>query len=300
MLDFRIATFLKLCETKSYTNTAKILHITQPSVTQHIKYLQKRYHCQLFTYEGKTLRLTPEGEYLRRQATAMTMSSSKVLEDLRRMSTKHRSLRFGYTKAYGETLVPQIIGEMMNKDDDLEVTLCTENTRELIDLLDCGKLDFILADKYFAKSHFECVDCVKDKFCGWASPQLADTLYGVSLKKLFRERLLLREEGSGSRAVLERILDLRNCDLDDFYAVMECNAPSSVKELTMAGVGVSFNYAACMKEELRQNRVQQLYLNDLAEEREIVFMYLNDNMYPEHFNAFFKAFTETWKEHCAE
>ena len=72
MLDFRIATFLQLCETKSYTKTARLLDITQPSVTQHIKYLQRRYQCKLFSYEGKTLRLTPEGEYLRRQAEAMT------------------------------------------------------------------------------------------------------------------------------------------------------------------------------------------------------------------------------------
>lgn len=300
MLDFRIATFLKLCETRSYTNTAKILHITQPSVTQHIKYLQKRYDCQLFSYEGKNLRLTPEGEYLRRQATAMTLRSEKVLEDIRRMSTKHRALRFGCTKAYGETLVPQIIARMMAKDDDLELTMCTENTVELLNMLEGGKLDFILVDKSFDKNQFESFELGKDKFCGWASPQLADALSNVSLKKLFREKLLIREEGSGSRMILERILDHRNCDIDDFYAAVECNSSSSITELTKAGVGVSFGFASCMKDELKQKTVQQLSLADLAEERDIVFMYLKDNMYPEHFKAFFKSFKKEWDALLAE
>lgn len=53
MLDYRMDTFLSLCETKSYTKTAAILHLTQPSVTQHIKYLEHFYQCPLFHYDGK-------------------------------------------------------------------------------------------------------------------------------------------------------------------------------------------------------------------------------------------------------
>ena len=49
MLDYRMDTFLSLCETKSYTKTAAILHLTQPSVTQHIKYLEHFYQCRCFT-----------------------------------------------------------------------------------------------------------------------------------------------------------------------------------------------------------------------------------------------------------
>ena len=49
MLDYRMDTFLSLCETKSYTKTAAILHLTQPSVTQHIKYLEHFYSARCFT-----------------------------------------------------------------------------------------------------------------------------------------------------------------------------------------------------------------------------------------------------------
>lgn len=47
MIDHRIDTFLSLCETNSYTETAKELNITQPTVTQHIQYLEKYYDVQL-------------------------------------------------------------------------------------------------------------------------------------------------------------------------------------------------------------------------------------------------------------
>ena len=44
MIDFRVNTFLDLCETRSYTKTAQSLNITQPAATQHIKYLEKMYN----------------------------------------------------------------------------------------------------------------------------------------------------------------------------------------------------------------------------------------------------------------
>lgn len=59
MLDPRWHTFLVLCETMNYTRAAERLCLTQPAVTHHIHYLEAHYGCRLFTYQGKTLRLTP-------------------------------------------------------------------------------------------------------------------------------------------------------------------------------------------------------------------------------------------------
>lgn len=53
MLDFRINTFLTVCEYMNFTKAAEILCITQPAVSQHIKYLETVYNSKLFEYEGK-------------------------------------------------------------------------------------------------------------------------------------------------------------------------------------------------------------------------------------------------------
>ncbi len=293
MLDFRIATFLKLCETKSYTNTAKILHITQPSVTQHIKYLQKRYQCKLFSYEGKTLRLTPEGEYLRRHALEMTQASAKVCEDLQRMSCRRGNLRFGCTKELSDGLAPQIIAQMMG-EEELELTMHVAHTEELVELLECGKLDFILTDKSFAKNGFAVVDLIRDSFCAWASPQKAEELYDTPFKRLLQERLLVREEGSGSRAILERILEHRACGADDFHSVMVCNTHSTIREMTAAGMGISFCFAASMHDAAKQGRVQKLYLKELSEERMLALMYLKTASNPDLSRAACARFKKLW------
>lgn len=62
MIDFRLKTFIDLCETRSYTKTAKRLCITQPAVSQHIKYIESKYNIKLFDYIGKNLILTKLGQ----------------------------------------------------------------------------------------------------------------------------------------------------------------------------------------------------------------------------------------------
>ena len=54
MLDFRIFTCLEVCKQMNFTKAAKKLNITQPAVSQHIKWLEKEYKIKLFEMEGKT------------------------------------------------------------------------------------------------------------------------------------------------------------------------------------------------------------------------------------------------------
>ena len=55
MLDHRTETFMAVCNVMNYREAAELLHITQPSVTQHIQFLEKEYGCRLFLYENRKL-----------------------------------------------------------------------------------------------------------------------------------------------------------------------------------------------------------------------------------------------------
>ena len=65
MLDFRMETFLAVCRYMNFTRAAEKLNITQPAVSQHIRFLEKHYNTKLFRYEGKKLELTEAGEILK-------------------------------------------------------------------------------------------------------------------------------------------------------------------------------------------------------------------------------------------
>ena len=87
MIDYRIKTFLVLCDTMNYRKTAEILNMTQPAVTQHIHFLENEYKCKLFIYDRHTLKVTSEGEMLKNYAENVLFQEQKLLE---KMQT-HRS-----------------------------------------------------------------------------------------------------------------------------------------------------------------------------------------------------------------
>ena len=103
MIDHRLNTFLTLCELKSYTKTAKKLFITQPAVSQQIKYLEKHYGVNLFKYEGKSLILTPAGKKLQSFALTLVNDCEKITQQLSN-NTQNPYFKFGSTLTIGNML----------------------------------------------------------------------------------------------------------------------------------------------------------------------------------------------------
>ncbi len=89
MLDFRMETFLTVCEYMNFTHAAEKLNLTQPAVSQHIKYLEKEYDSPLFVRDKKKLRLTPAGEILRSALEAMRNDENTLKKAYeRKLNTK--------------------------------------------------------------------------------------------------------------------------------------------------------------------------------------------------------------------
>ena len=112
MLDFRVDTFIELCRTRNYTKTAENLHMTQPAVSQHIKYLEEFYGCKFFNYNKKVLTITEQGEALYKYLLTMSSDANKIREEIKNIDISKKNLHFGATFTIGEFIIPKIISEI--------------------------------------------------------------------------------------------------------------------------------------------------------------------------------------------
>ena len=233
-------TFLAVCRLGSYTRAAEELNITQPAVTQHIQHLQTYYGVRLLDYRSKRLTLTPEGELLRRAALTMRHDEEKLKRELADLRQGRRALRFGATLTVGEYLLPPRLAAYLKANPDVELHMTVDNTRNLLQKLNAGELDFAVVEGYFRKSEYDYIVWSLEEFlcvCGADSP-----LAGAParpLDALFGETLLLRSPGSGSRDVLERVLEERNHRVEDFGRVVETYAG-----IPMVDMGSYYNGAS--------------------------------------------------------
>ena len=83
MLDFRTDTFLAVCDTMNFTEAARRLHITQPAVSQHIRFLENEYNTQLFLYHNKQLYITQTGKVLKKRLMTMKNDQLSIFEEMK-------------------------------------------------------------------------------------------------------------------------------------------------------------------------------------------------------------------------
>lgn len=288
MLDFRLYTFLTLSYTLNYTKAAKELSITQPAVTQHIQFLEAQYGCALFAHEGKRLVLTKQGEVLQRSVQRIAADEKKVMEQLRKKEETGRKLVFGASLTIGEFLLPQRLNSYLIKHPDCRLCMHVENTEILTEMVQKGTVDFAFVEGYFKKKDFYHQLLSKERYVAVCSSRYPVKGNKDTLEELLKERLIVREKGSGTREILDRLLKERNLSIDDFSSVIEIGNLHAIKQMVKSCMGITFLYEAAVREELESGEFCVLARKELQIQREFRFICLEDSLYKEEYLRFFQ------------
>lgn len=261
MLDYRYQTFLTLTEEMNYTATAKRLHITQPAVTQHIQYLQQELGVELIRYESRQLSLTAKGKQLQKDLYLLQREIAKVQEQLT-STIEHTNLTFGASLTIGEYMMPGLIESYLNEYPTHDISMVTDNTQHLIELLEHGKIDFALVEGEFNQSSFEFHKIVEEPFIAVCSQKCTLWTKEQSLNDLFSEPLLVREEGSGSRLIFEIAIKNKGIHLESFSKVMTIGSIGAIKKLVEKNIGMTFVYQKAVEEELKNGTLKKVSIKD--------------------------------------
>ncbi len=238
MVDYRMDTFLILCQLMNYRKTADVLGITQPAVTQQIHFLEREYGCKLFTYQNSRLQKTDAAVTLEKYARAMRLQDQYVREKL---GSGVRELKIGATKTIGDYVLKEDIFRYL-KQDDHALSLVVDNTEHLLSMLDKNELDFAVIEGYFDRSQFDSRLYRKEPFVGICPPGHPFAGKEVTLEELFKETIIHREAGSGTRAILEQKLQGYNESLDRFKRQICISSFPLILDMVKNGFGVSFVY----------------------------------------------------------
>jgi DNA-binding transcriptional LysR family regulator len=242
MPDRRLQTFLTLYDTMSYHETARLLHLTQPAVTQQIHALEAEYGKKLFSYDHRSLSRTEAADTLALWGRSLARGE-RLLREAMAAAAREPLLRVGATKTIGDYVLPAAAARYL-LDPAHRLSVTVDNTAGLLALLEQDELDFALVEGDFDRARYGSRLLRMEPFagvCARESPLAGKT---VPLADLFGQTLLLREPGSGTRAVLERRLAEEGCAPAQFSRVVCLNSFGLICRLAEAGAGISFVYRA--------------------------------------------------------
>lgn len=152
----QLQTFITIADTGSFTRAAEGVHRTQSAVSMQMRRLEERIGKSLFEKEGRTNRLTEEGERLLSYARRLLFLNRETLaafDDQRLEGT----IRIGTPDDYADRFLPEIMARFSRSNPRVELTVVCEPTPGLVDQINRGQLDIALVTHNDAKGQSEVV-----------------------------------------------------------------------------------------------------------------------------------------------
>lgn len=276
-MDIKLNTFITLAKIKNYTRAAEILNLTQPAVSQHIRFLEEHYDVQLFKKQGRGIELTDEGKILFKYAEEIEMLYRAAESEIRNKSGIAKTYNIGASMTIGGYVLPSILAKHKKIFKNITMLLQVYNTEEIIEKLLTRKLDFAIVEGPFDKKKFKFRKFKNDELVLAVSPEhdFAKQKH-IDIEDVIKGNLILREKGSGTRKIFEDKVIEMGYALKDIEHYMEIGSISAIKSLVEANLGYTVISKETIKKELGIGTIKVVPIKNLRIVREFNFIYLPD------------------------
>lgn len=277
--------FAAVAEYKKMNLAASKLYIAQPTVSQTVIDLEREYETVLFERHNKELKITPSGALLLKRAKEIIALHEGLDKEMKQLQ-KQRPLKLGATLTIGNTLLSEFIVSLNEKYPDIDVSVFVDNTRILEHRMLHNELNLALVEGIISHRDIQTEPVFDDKLevvCSTKHPLAQKSC--VHIQDLANQNFIMRERGSGTRAIFESIMDTHHIP---YITKWECCSSSAILDAVRHNLGLGILSSRCIKEYAQKGEVQVCPIEDLNMKRYFYLCY-NQN-YP--FTSQMQDFTD--------
>jgi DNA-binding transcriptional LysR family regulator len=257
--------FCKVVELKSFSKAGKTVHLSQPTVSSHIKDLEDHFGCRLVDRLSRESVPTKAGSILYDYARKLIALKDETETALAEFQGKIKGrLTIGGSTIPGTYILPWIIGAFISNYPEVKLSLVIGDTRKIIEEIVSGIIEFGVVGAKTADKSIIQEKLIDDELClivskdhRWSSKKR------IKLSTLFKEPFVVRKQGSGTLSSIRRSLEKKGCRLDDFNIVAEMGSTEAVCQGIKGKVGVSILSPRAVSEELKAGTLKAIILEDL-------------------------------------
>lgn len=276
-LDY-LKVFHVVANNKSFSKTARELHLAQSTVSLQIKQLEEYWDCQLFDRTTKKITLTSAGEILYNQVdkfTALINETEQALQQLK--GIVDGDLKIGASLTIGEYFLPYTIATFHKLYPNINLSIEIDNSTEIIKKLENRDINIGFIESSISYQAFKQIPFIKDELTILCSPSLISSISEeITIEELLSLPFIMREAGSGTRQVIEEALRKNNIDPRQLNVVMEFEHIESIKSAVEAGLGISILSKSAVRKELQLNILHEIQIKELDLYRNFYIVYQED------------------------
>jgi DNA-binding transcriptional LysR family regulator len=250
----RLEVLCKVIELKSFTKAAEALSLSQPTVSEHIRSLEEALGERLIDRLGREVLATPAGRVFYQYARNIIQLREEAIQALEQFKGNLSGhLILGASTIPGTYVVPKFIGSFKTIHPAIQMTLRISDTAQIVrdileGTLEAGLIGSKWNDRRILMEELFSDELILAVFAGhaWARRK------HIRQEELIGEPFILRERGSGTRMVMERILEEHGFDSSRLFVVAEMGSTEAVRQGIKAQIGVSILSRQAVEEDLKQ------------------------------------------------
>jgi len=266
---WQLQIFCKVVELKSFSKAGEAVHLSQPTVSSHIKELESHFGAQLIDRLARQALPTKAGELLYKNATRLLAVRDETESAMSEFlgSIKGR-LTVGGSTIPGGYLLPKLIGDFCRTYPEVYVSLKVGDTSDILESISEGQIEAGIVGALSEDQQLEQKALAQDRLCIVvpADHPLARKK-SIHLQALFDESFIIRESGSGTLRSLERQLKSLGRSIDELHIVAEMGSTEAIRQGIKNGVGISILSAIAVADDVNSGSLCTLTIEELSLDR---------------------------------
>lgn len=259
--------FYVVAKTKSFSESSKVLHISQPAISKHVQNLEYELNTILFNRNNRGIELTPEAKTLLRyveKAYNFLMLGEKQLQETKELTQGKVSI--GITSSLGVYYLKDKIELFMKHHPNIIIKMASNNNKALLNLLTQHTLDLLIIAGEEATKDLKCIKLTNDEYCFAYNPSSL-TVDAKTLEDVTNYPLLLPVKTSNARKKIEEVFYKKTINANP---IMELETTEMMLSYTIDGCGIGY---LPRKVALNQPNLQIIELGDRLPSEDINIIY---------------------------
>lgn len=261
--------FCKVVDLKSFSKAGSVVHLSQPTVSSHIKDLEAHFECRLIDRLAKEAIPTKAGELLYEYARKLIALKEEAETAMAEFHGRLRGrLVVGGSTIPGVYILPRMMGAFVEAYPEVTTAIRIGDTERVIQEIADGFMEVGIVGAKTGLKQIRQEPLVEDELCLIAP---ADHPWvktgGVSLAELKTAPFIIREAGSGTLASIEENLAQTSSSIDQFNVIAEMGSTAAVIQGIKGRIGVSILSRMAVAEDIEAGTLSAVAVRGLSMKR---------------------------------
>ena len=286
-MEFKqLEAFVAVVDYGSFSEAARKLYLTQPTISAHVRSLEEELHTKLIIRTTKKTTITTKGYQLYDSAVRMLEIRNNLLENF--TGVQKHMIDLAASTIPSSYLLPEILAAYGKTHPDTYFHSIQTDSAESINRVLDGTVDLALVGQN--TSDESCVFCQDELVIATPVTQhyLEMQNHAITFQDFMKDPIIIREKGSGTKKEMDIFLEKLGITSSDLNVIARMNDLESIKKSIVNGLGISILSARSTIDLQKTKQILLFPLEESAHKRTFYIVYSKNRILKPHVRQFIR------------